>query len=104
MPQAGGTRRRRGAQQPAMGYSDYVTGEDVAELPNAPQWPQMQAAQHAPEEEHRKHGLLDRMAKMIEPEDEQLISRTKLPPRVDMKDAYKPAAAPRKPGKRSGNG
>ena len=37
------------------------------------------------------------------PEEEQLASRTKLPPRVNMQDAYKPAATPRKPGRRSRN-
>ncbi len=92
-------RRRRSAHR---SYSDYVVGEPVAELPDAPEWPQMaqQAAQTVHSEEKKSHKLLDRMAKMIEPEDEQLVSRAKLPPRVNMQDAYKPAAAPRKPGRR----
>ena len=97
-------RRRRGAAHPAAAptYSDYVQGEGVAELPDAPQWPQMPTEQAA----HRKAAgkaagkLLGRMAKMIEPEEEELAVRTKLPPRVDVKDAYKPAAAPAKPGRR----
>ena len=102
-PQAGGARRRRSAQSRMKTYSDYVAGETVAELPDAPEWPQMQAHDAQDAAQNKKHGLLDRMAKMIEPEEEELVSRTKLPPRVDMKDAYKPAAAPRKPGKRSRN-
>ena len=97
-------RRRRGAAHSAAAptYSDYVQGEGVAELPDAPQWPQMPTEQAA----HRKAAgkaagkLLGRMAKMIEPEEEELAVRTKLPPRVDVKDAYKPAAAPAKPGRR----
>lgn len=95
-------RRRRSAHR---SYSDYVAGEPVTELPDAPQWPQMaqQTVQTEQNEEKKSHKLLDRMAKMIEPEDEQLVSRTKLPPRVNMQDAYKPAAAPRKPGRRSRN-
>lgn len=96
-------RRRRGAQK---SYSDYVAGEHVTELPDAPKWPQMAqsagaADAQAGEKAAKHHKLLDRMAKIIEPEDEQLASRTKLPPRVNMQDAYKPAAAPRKPGRRS---
>jgi len=102
-PQSAGTRRRRSAQSQIKTYSDYVAGETVAELPDAPEWPQMQAHDAPDAAQNKKHGLLDRMAKMIEPEEEELVSRTKLPPRVDMKDAYKPAAAPRKPGKRSRN-
>ena len=94
-------RRRRSAQK---SYSDYVAGDDVTELPDAPQWPQMETIANAQQTEEKKsHKLLDRMARMIEPEDEQLVSRTKLPPRVNMQDAYKPAAAPRKPGRRSRN-
>ena len=97
--------RRRGA---SVSYSDYVAGEAVEELPDAPQWPQMShstmdAAPVQEEKAVRHSKLLDRMAKMIEPEEEQLASRTKLPPRVNMQDAYKPAAAPRKPGRRTRN-
>ena len=101
-PQAA-ARRRRNAQSKMKTYSDYVAGETVSQLPDAPEWPQMQAHDAPDAAQNRRGGLLDRMAKMIEPEEEQLASRTKLPPRVDVKDAYKPAAAPRKPGKRSRN-
>ena len=95
-------RRRRTA---AKRYSDYIDGEGVDVLPDAPQWPQMaqedSLMQEMPEKTVRHHKLLDQMAKMLEPEDEQLSSIHKLPPRVNMQEAYKPAAAPRKPGKRS---
>lgn len=95
-------RRRRSARKR---YSDYIDGENVDDLPDAPQWPQMTQetvpAQAQGEKKH--HKLLDQMAKMIEPEDEQLSSLHKLPPRVNMQDAYKPAAAPRKPGRRTRN-
>ena len=101
-PQAA-ARRRRNAQSKMKTYSDYVAGETVSQLPDAPEWPQMQAHDAPDAAQNRRGGLLDRVAKMIEPEEEQLASRTKLPPRVDVKDAYKPAAAPRKPGKRSRN-
>ena len=102
-------RRRRGAQK---SYSDYIPGETVESLPDAPAWPQMAqmdqmddpaAADPAQEKTVKHHKLLESMARMIEPEDEQLAARTKLPPRVDMHAAYKPAAAPRKPGRRSRN-
>lgn len=100
------SRRRRGAQRM---YSDYVEGETVSELPDAPDWPQMPAqteAAHQTEvptqEANRKGSLLGRMAKMIEPEEEQIISRTKLPPRVNVQDAYKPAATPTGKGRRHG--
>ena len=95
------SRRRRAAQKT---YSDYIAGQTVEELPDAPVWPQMEDdAQTAQEATIRHNKLLDRMAKMIEPEEDQLIHRTKLPPRVNMQDAYKPAAEPRKPGRRSRN-
>ena len=95
-------RRRRGAQK---SYSDYVAGETVESLPDAPAWPQMaeQTDPAAQEKTVRHHKLLERVAKMMEPEDEQLAARTKLPPRVDVHAAYKPAAAPRTPGRRSRN-
>lgn len=95
-------RRRRGAQK---SYSDYVAGETVESLPDAPAWPQMaeQTDPAAQEKTVRHHKLLESVAKMMEPEDEQLAARTKLPPRVDVHAAYKPAAAPRTPGRRSRN-
>ena len=98
-PAQSASRRRRGAKR---SYSDYVEGEDVADLPDAPQWPQMPDAQTAPPvgSAQKKGGskLLGRMAKMIEPEEEQLASLPKLPPRVDMHDAYR---TPAKPGRRN---
>ena len=98
-PEQSASRRRRGARR---SYSDYVEGEDVADLPDAPQWPQMPDAQTAPPSgsAQKKGGskLLGRMAKMIEPEEEQLASLPKLPPRVDMHDAYR---TPAKPGRRN---
>ena len=96
------SRRRRTAQKR---YSDYIDGENVDTLPDAPQWPQMTQEPIQPQAEKvaKHHKLLDQMAKIIEPEEEQLASIHKLPPRVNMQDAYKPAAAPRKPGKRTRN-
>jgi len=101
-------RRRRSAQKR---YSDYIDGESVDTLPDAPQWPQMAQQTIQPREEKtdktekaaKHHKLLDQMARIIEPENEELASIRKLPPRVNMQDAYRPAAAPRKPGKRSRN-
>ena len=91
-------RRRRG-NTPS--YSDYVAGETVEQLPQPPAWPQV--GDDAPAAQHKEHKLLSRMARMIEPEQEELAVRTKLPPRVNVQDAYKPAASPRKPGRRSRN-
>ena len=52
----------------------------------------------------RNGNLLGRMAKMIEPEEEALISRKTLPPRVDMNDAFRtaklPVVTPPKDGRR----
>ena len=98
-PAQGASRRRRGTKR---SYSDYVEGEDVADLPDAPQWTQMPAAQTTlpAQSAQKKAGskLLGRMAKMIEPEEEQLAALPKLPPRVNMHDAYK---TPAKPGRRN---
>lgn len=96
MPDSHATRRRRAAQP---SYSDYVQGETVSELPAAPQWPQMaDAAAQASEKGHagaaRKNRLLERVGKMMEAEEEELAVQTKLPPRVDMRDAYRPAVTP----------
>lgn len=96
-PEPGAARRRRGARR---SYSDYVEGEDVSDLPDAPQWPQMPEAA-APTRKKPGGKLLGRMAKMIEPEEEQLSALPKLPPRVNVQDAYRPAAAPEKPDRRS---
>ena len=100
-PAQSASRRRRGTRR---SYSDYVEGEDVADLPDAPQWPQIPDAQAASpaESAQKKAGskLLGRMAKMIEPEEEELSSIHALPPRVDRSEAYHPAKTPQKPGRR----
>jgi len=93
-------RRRRGMQKR---YSDYIDGEHVDALPDAPQWPQMAQEAVHPEKAAKHHKLLDQMARIIEPENEELSSIHKLPPRVSMQDAYRPAAAPHKPGRRTRN-
>lgn len=79
-------------------YSDYVQGETVGELPDPPEWPQMNAASQTPKEKTAQGGLFGRMARMIEPEEEELVSRTQLPPRVDPHEAYRPAKTPKKKG------
>lgn len=91
-------RRRRSARR---AYSDYVEGETVSELPDAPQWPQMHGApnparkQEEPgEQKERGNGLLGRVARMIEPEEEALVSRTMLPPRIDPSEAFHTAKMP----------
>ena len=85
-------------------YSDYIEGDTVSELPAPPDWPQMQQAvrrtQEKPAEKQdgkkKKSGaLISRVAKMIEPEEEELITRKSLPPRVDPHEAYRPAKTPR---------
>ena len=95
-PAQDASRRRRNVKR---SYSDYVEGEDIVVLPDAPQWPQMPVTAPA-EPAQKKTGskLLGRMAKMIEPEEEQLAARPKLPPRVDVHDAYR---TPAKPGRRN---
>ena len=96
-------RRRRSVKRT---YSDYVEGETVSELPDAPQWPQMHSApapgkqQKEPQKKEKSSGLLGRMARMIEPEEEELISRTTLPPRVDPHEAFHTAKMPAIGGKR----
>lgn len=42
----------------------------------------------------KSDGLIGRVAKMIEPEEEELIVRKTLPPRVDMNDAFRTAKLP----------
>ena len=86
-------------------YSDYVAGEDVSELPDPPAWTQMErpAPQSAPRAEKPKaekksllRGGVERMARMIEPEQEEITGITSLPPRVDPGEAYRPAKRPPK--------
>ena len=96
-------RRRRSVKRT---YSDYVEGEAVSELPDAPQWPQMHSAptpekqQEAPQKKEKSGGLLGRVARMIEPEEEELITRRTLPPRVDPGEAFHTAKMPAIGGKR----
>ena len=101
-------RRRRVPQRP-MTYSDYVSGETVENLPDPPRWPQVQQAAEqtrATAEKSAKAkkqgGLMGRMAKLIEEEDENDVSGiASLPPRVNVHDAYRPAKTPQKTGKRN---
>ena len=95
-------RRRRRANAT---YSDYVGGEDVSELPDPPVWTQMEkpAPRPAPEEEKPKPGKkgllrggMEKMARMIEPEQEEISGITSLSPRVDPGEAYRPAKKPPK--------
>lgn len=102
--QPGRQRRRR---TNSASYSDLVQGEGVEELPPPPQWPKMspaavqeaQTAEAPKDKKERK--LLYKVARMMEPEEEELAGLPTLPPRVDMKDAYKPARKPHKPGRRN---
>lgn len=100
-------RRRRAPQRP-MTYSDYVAGETVENLPDPPRWPQVQqaaeqtrTAAEKPEKAKKQGGLMGRVAKLIEEEDENDVSGiASLPPRVDVHDAYRPAKTPQKTRKR----
>ena len=101
-PDAAPARRRRRANAT---YSDYVGGEDVSELPDPPVWTQMEkpAPRPAPEEEKPKPGKkgllrggMEKMARMIEPEQEEISGITSLSPRVDPGEAYRPAKKPPK--------
>lgn len=100
-------RRRRTPQRP-MTYSDYVSGETVEKLPDPPRWPQVQqaaeqtrTAAEKPTKAKKQGGLMGRVAKLIEEEDENDVSGiASLPPRVDVHDAYRPAKTPQKTRKR----
>ena len=100
-------RRRRAPQRP-MTYSDYVSGETVENLPDPPRWPQVQqaaeqtrTAAEEPAKAKKQGGLMGRMAKLIEEEDENDVSGiASLPPRVNVHDAYRPAKTPQKTRKR----
>ena len=101
-PDAAPARRRRRANAT---YSDYVGGEDVSELPDPPVWTQMEkpAPRPAPEAEKPKPGKkgllrggMEKMVRMIEPEQEEISGITSLPPRVDPGEAYRPAKKPPK--------
>ena len=98
--------RRRGAGR-SVSYDDYVTGETVGELPDPPAWPQTpelpQTAAQKPAKEKRARkdaGMMAKMAKMLEPEEEEIAGVRSLPPRVSVSDAYKPAKKPQQPGRR----
>ena len=101
-------RRRRAPQRP-MTYSDYVSGETVENLPDPPRWPQVQQAAEQTRTTTEKSaktkkqgGLMGRVAKLIEEEDENDVSGiASLPPRVNVHDAYRPAKTPQKTGKRN---
>lgn len=100
-PQDAGSRRRRKARRET--YSDYVQGEAVETLPEAPQWPNLQeetpiAQEHEPKRKGgRLRGGMAKVARLIEAEEAQEITPlTALPPRVDVKAAYRPAKKPQK--------
>lgn len=84
----------------ASAYSDMVQGEDVQQLPASPAWPRMEDAVSSVKKtedarkKEAKSGLISRMAHLIEPENEEISGVNALPPRVDPKTAYKPAARP----------
>ena len=93
-----GAPRRRRAAQKTKTYSDYVTGETVEQLPDPPRWPQVQQA--AEEAKKPKKGIMSRMAKMMEDDDDHEISGINaLPPRVSRDEAYRPAKKPTPSGK-----
>ena len=91
-------------------YSELIEGESIEQLPETPQWPQMDetvsrvkktAEQKTPEKRpEKKNGLVGRMASLIEPEKEEVSGVNALPPRVDPKQAYRPAATPETEAKR----
>ncbi len=89
----GRMRRRRAAHVP---YSDYVEGETVDVLPDAPAWPKMESASQPMREEAKraKPSKLAKMARLLEPQEEEISGVAALPPRIDMKDAYRPAKKP----------
>jgi len=84
----------------ASAYSDMVRGEYVEQLPDSPAWPQMEETVSSVKKtadarkKDAKSGLISRMAHLIEPESEEISGVNALPPRVDPKTAYKPAARP----------
>ena len=111
--QAGRSARRRRTE---MAYSEYAPDEAVSELPDAPQWPQIDpetvkmkpvSAKAARKANEKKSGLMSRMTRIIEgEEEEELASLHALPPRVDPHEAYRPAkeARPQKKAARRGAG
>lgn len=100
---AGAARRRRGA--PIADASD-MEATRVQQIVRAPEStvrrtkPAAKSAAKPAKEKtqepkaDKSSGLLGRMAKMIEPEEEEIISRKTLPPRVDMNDAFRTAKLP----------
>lgn len=91
-------RRRKAVSEPAEDEAAYA-------LPDAPQWTQLppreaQRPVRAAQEEKKqvKRSLLRsgaaRMARMIEAESEDVTGIASLPPRVDRKEAYRPAKRP----------
>ncbi len=105
----GAPRRRRAVSRVC---EDAMAEEMIAHLPDPPAWPKAEQIERRKpagvrktpkptEKPKREHKLLDRMAKMIEPEEKEIVSFTTLPPRVDMHDAYRTAKMPpiSEPGK-----
>ena len=87
-PQTGRTRTRR---RPAT-YSDMVEDETVETLPEIPQWPKMDKTVSDVKKSAAKNKPVK--AHLIEPENEEIAGVNALPPRVDPKQAYKPATKP----------
>lgn len=86
IPAVQSSRRRRAQQTALSGHAGDETG----------------AQEEAPQAEtEKKPGLLDRVADIIGPQEEEEITGIRaLPPRVDMHEAYKPAKTPQKDGRR----
>ena len=106
-PETTKTSRTRMRRRPAT-YSDMVEGETVESLPETPQWPQMDktmsevrknAASKKPE---KKNGIVNRVAShLVEQDTKEIPGVNALPPRVNLEDAYKPAAKPEEKRRRS---
>lgn len=101
-PESGVRRRRR-----SEAYSDYVEGETVTQLPDAPEWKPMEKMEPLMEDAQKKADAkagrksiwrsgMEMMAHMMEEEEQDITGIASLPPRVDMHEAYRPA---KKPGK-----
>jgi len=102
------SRRRRAAKAT---YSDYVAGEPAGELPDPPAWPEFSQRQQAVTPEaaapgetgEKRRTLLSKVARLVEPEQEEIAGVRALPPRVNRNEAYKPPVQPEKsakPGRR----
>ena len=80
--------RRRSAQ------ADAGVAEDVTGVPDAGK------AGSKGAKPRRDSGMVSRMARMLEPENEEIAGVRALPPRVSVSEAYKPAKKPQQQGRR----